>query len=239
MKMDVFKLTTFILVLASLFFPWLSFTRVHFFSNGEFSYYAVVEYSPALIYTQFNQLYNGNWTTIESSFMQLGSCITFPWGQLPVLYSAFLQGGFYVFSVTFAIIGLIAMTSWESTKKRVFFVSVLMLILGATTYLVGIVLHYNRVWDNGMSIRAQDFNAQSLFPSIGLFLYVLSIISFSASYLHPKFLNLPIKFGANKFDRLKRQWLAIPEKERLPVIFLISLEIPLLPTLFFVLMAIV
>jgi len=49
---------------------------------------------------------------------------------------------------------------------------------------------------------------------------VLSIISLALSYLYPRFVSLPIEFKTGLTQKLKEYWLAVPDRERLPAIFL-------------------
>jgi len=240
MKLNAFKVATLVLALASMLLPWISFS--FFFSDrANFTDHVHFDLSPSLTQVTFLGLQDNTFTHDYTSSRCLPS---FPINLLfqtafayfshsgytpDPYYLADISKGVYGFSLFFVIVALFAMGTWKSSARKIFLVALLVLVSGAILSLAAQIWVYRLVLDSwmvGSRAAALCFGTGEVLYvgffafNVGFFLAVLSILSLVLSYLYPRFVRLPIEFKTGLTQKLKEYWLAVPDRERLPAIFL-------------------
>ena len=240
MKLDVFKVATFVLALASMLLPWISFSfffsdRANFTDNLHF------DLSPSFTHVTFLGLRNSAFThdsassrflpsfPIDLLFQTVFAYFSHSGYVLDPFYLADISRGVYGFSLCFVIVALCAMGTWKSSARKIFLAALLVLGLGAIFSLAAQMGLYRLIlgsWLISSRAEAQCFGTGEVLYvgyfafNVGFFLAVLSILSLVLSYLYPRFVRLPIEFKTGLTQKLKEYWLAVPDRERLPAIFL-------------------
>lgn len=234
MKLNVFKVTTFLLAVASLLLPWFSSSL--FLSDGkEVACDLTFDYSLAQTRITFVSFQNNTLESDESMFRY--PPFAFP---VDIMLQLILDGrvvddyllairlsGFYGFSVCFMIVGLLLGGVWQDSGRTVFQTSFLLLFLGTVFGLMFRIYCYKLSYDSWM-IAASSWNQEvfcvnATFLGLGFFTALLCMLSLVGSYLFPKFVRLPVPLDAKIIRRLKEPWLVIPKRMRLPTVFMITL----------------
>lgn len=241
MRLNFFKVTALLLAIGSLLLPWLS-TNLLLSDRVNFSYYLSYNSSPSLTHVMFIQFQNETLRTDESSLYYPP---LFPANMIFHLITTIITGdgyhsgyilaemttGAHGFFVCFAVATLFATSIWKSYAKKIYQIGVCLLLSGIVLSLTSqIWLHKtsSESWVIASSAAASNFGIEDVFfvdslvLGVGLFLALLSVFSFAASYLSPKFVSLPIDFDIKSLHKLKENWLAVPDKEKLPTLFLIT-----------------
>lgn len=237
MRLNVLKLATVALAVGSLLVPWVS--SALFLSDGEnFIYDLSFDYSPICYHVAFTDFRN---STLENGeHMYYYPPLVFPAdimflaavGRVPQGYDlASILAGIYGFSVCFVVVGLLATSIWQSSTEKVFVTSFCLLSLGTFFTLLSKIVRYKMSFDSWIiasQATATSFGTEEIFftnsilPGVGFFLAILSVLFLVASYQSPKYVDLPIKLDVEIVHRLRKPWPAVPERERLLTIFLIT-----------------
>jgi hypothetical protein len=233
-NLNIFKVTTFVLAVASLLLPWVSSSL--FLSDGkEVACDFTFDYSFAQTRITFVSFQNKTLESHES--IDCYPPFAFP---LDIVFQLILDGRvvddyllaarlsrFYGFSVCFMIVGLLLGSIWQDSEKTVFWTSFLLLFLGTVFGLLFRIHRYKLSYDSWM-IAASSWNQEVFCVSatslgVGFFMAILCMLSLVGSCLAPKFVRLPVEFDVKIIRKLKEPWVAVPKKERLPTIFMITL----------------
>jgi len=239
MPINIYSMLAVSCALLSLFLPWVSI--VMFLSTDYHSFYNFLHYGP-LTMASDQKLFSHADAELESNvgggYNRLG------WLH-PLIIASYLRHGLvgdsytmmsfldyiYVFSVCFLIGELFTTSIWNRVTKRDFLVTLSLLLLGMFLYVV-----FESWWCNGvvhsmdecayatrMAANNEAFYVNSTTLDAGFYFGLMSIIFVSLSYLNPKFIKLPIKPKTRLFNKFKEYWLAVPDRQKLPVNFLIAL----------------
>jgi lysylphosphatidylglycerol synthetase-like protein (DUF2156 family) len=240
MRIDIFKLTTLLLALTSMLIPWFSPSlflsdRANFTTNLSF------DLSPSLTQVTLAH-FQDNTLKISGSapsyhlplfpadlLFQTISAVTSDSAPVSGHLLAHLLRGVYGFSVCFVIVALFAMGTWKSAAKKVFLAALSVLIFGTVFSLAAQIWFYEMTlesWVIASRALATCFGNEEVFYvdsfvfNVGFFLAILSMLSLVLSYLSPKLVTLPVELDTKLLHELKEHWLAVPDRERLPAIFL-------------------
>ena len=151
---------------------------------------------------------------------------------------------FYVYSICLTIHGTFTNGSWSEAGRRTFMIASFLSLSSILLYLISLIVILDVAYElnpfrNGSSITVHGWfwqvETSLTYFNIGLFAALLSTLLAFLSWLRPKFGNLPAGTRIGGYNKL-RDFLNIPEKEKLPTVFLSSFLIVLLFTIFYFLL---
>jgi len=215
MRINIFKLTTLLLVLTSLLLPWIS-PSLFLSDKANFTTNLSLDLSPSL--TQVTLVhFQDNVLKISGSapsyhlplfpadlIFQTISSVTSDSAPVSGHLLAHLLRGAYGFSVCFVIVALFAMGTWKSAAKEVFLATLFVLIFGIILSLAAQIWFYEMTLENWIVAskalatcwgNGEVFYVDSFVFNIGFFLAIFSVLSLILSFLSPKLITLPVEFG--------------------------------------------
>jgi len=154
---------------------------------------------------------------------------------LGLLVAAFL---IYAYSICLTIHGTFANGSWGRAGKKSLMVTSFLSLSSILLYLGSLLAYLNISYEispfnNGLFVYEGIMGeAKFTYFNIGFLVALLGTLLAFLSWLRPKFVNLTTGTRIEGYDKL-RDFLSIPEKEKLMAIFLSSFLVVLLFTIFY------
>lgn len=248
MDVNIFKSAALCCLVASLFLPWFSYhiacsvavpnenstaTYIMTYNAAPLSAQgtgaSLVLYDGELmhhdsVFYHGDDFVRGILCAIHPYYLVLALSDGYPGGvrmvSLSLLYCA------YVFAACFAVAGSVLASVWTDARRRLFLVSLGMLVAGMVLYLI-----VTSVWiGNTLGVHQRPPSAgptgtaiydAAVILNTGFYAALAGAALLALSHAHPKSVRVPIPLRLP--SRFKEMWLAVPDSEKLPVAFLTAL----------------